>query len=123
MLYPLMFSDVLAVHDKLTLCTGAGVPVPVKISAVVEGCALLVKVSVALSAPLVCGLKVTVNPALWPAGIVTGSDKPLTLYAELLEPIPVTVTAAPLAVRLPEPCPLVPTTTLPRARVVGVTAS
>ena len=33
----------------------------------------------------------------------------------------VTVTAAPLAVRLPEALPLVPTTTLPSPRVAGVT--
>src|SRR5579863_76852 len=118
-----MFSDVLAVHDKSTVCTGAGAPVPVKVSAVVEGCALLVKVSVPLAAPVVEGLKFTVNPALWPAGMVTGSDKPLTLNTALFELTDVTVTAAPLAVRLPDPCPVVPTTTLPRARVVGLTVS
>jgi hypothetical protein len=32
-----MFDDVLAFHDKLTLRTGAGVPVPVSASVVVEG--------------------------------------------------------------------------------------
>jgi hypothetical protein len=35
----------------------------------------------------------------------------------------VTVTLAPLAFRVPDAVPLVPTTTLPKARVVGVTAS
>ena len=34
-----------------------------------------------------------------------------------------TVTLVPLAVRLPDAVPLVPTTTLPRGRVVGETAS
>lgn len=53
--------------------------------------------------------------------MVTGSDKPPTLKTELVELTAVTVTAALLAVRLPEAVPLVPTTTLPSARVAGVT--
>ena len=81
------------------------------------------KVSVALAAPVTCGLKVTVNDALWPAGMVTGRDSPPTLNTELFELAAVTVTLVPLAVRLPDACPLVPTTTLPRGRVVGVTVS
>jgi hypothetical protein len=84
---------------------------------------LLLKVSAALAAPAVCGLKVTVNEALWPAGMVTGSERPPTLNTELFELAAVTVTFAPLAVRLPDAVPLVPTTTLPRPRVVGVTVS
>lgn len=84
---------------------------------------MLVNVSVALAPPDVCGAKVTVNEALWPAGIVAGRDSPLRLNAELFELTAVTVTFAPLAVRLPDAVPLVPTTTLPRARVVGVTVS
>ena len=100
---------VLAFHDKATVCVGAGVPVPVRFSVVVVGCALLVKVSVALAAPVVCGLKVTVNDALCPASMVTGSERPLRLNAAPLEPAPVTVTLAPLAVRVPEALPLLPT--------------
>ena len=84
---------------------------------------MLAKVSVALTAPDVCGLKVTVNEVLWPAGIVTGSDRPPRLNNELFELTAVTVTFAPLAVRLPDAVPLVPTTTLPRSRVAGVTVS
>ena len=80
-------------------------------------------VSVALAAPVVAGLKVTVNETLWPAGIVTGSGSPLTLNAELFVLAPVTVTLAPLAVNFPDELPLVPTTTMPRSMVVGVTAS
>ena len=114
---------VLAFHDKSTLCATAAVPVPVRFSVVVVGCALLVKVSVALAAPVVCGLNVTVNDALCPAGIVTGSDSPLRLNAPLLEPAPVTVTLAPLAVRVPVAVPLLPTVTLPSASVVGATVS
>jgi hypothetical protein len=84
---------------------------------------LLVKVSVALAAADTCGLKVTVNEALWPAGMVTGSERPPTLNTELFEFAAVTVTFAPLAVRLPDAVPLVPTTTMPRPSVVGVTAN
>jgi hypothetical protein len=90
---------------------------------VVVGCALLVKVSVALAAPVACGLNVTVNDALCPAGIVTGSDRPLRLNAPLLELAAMTVTLAPLAVREPVAVPLLPTTTLPSPRVVGATVS
>lgn len=54
---------------------------------------------------------------------MTGSDRPLRLNAPLLEPAPVTVTLAPLALRVPEAVPLLPTLTLPSARVVGATVS
>lgn len=81
------------------------------------------KVSEALTVPETCGLKVTINDALWPAGMVTGSGRPPTLNTELFELAAVTVTFAPLAVRLPDAVPLVPTTTLPRPSVVGVTVS
>lgn len=81
------------------------------------------KVSVALTAAETCGLKVTVNEVLWPAGMVTGSARPPTLNTELFELTAVTVTFAPLAVRFPDAVPLVPTTTLPRPRVVGETVS
>jgi len=97
--------------------------VPVTVSVVVEGCALLVKVSVAFAAPAVRGLKVTENEVLWPAGMVTGSDNPPTLNTELVELTAETVTLAPLAVRLPDADPLVPTTTLPRLKVAGLTLS
>ena len=42
----------------------ANVPVPVTVLVVVDGDALLVKVSVALAGPAVSGLKVTVNDVL-----------------------------------------------------------
>lgn len=60
---------------------------------------------------------------LWPARIVTGSDRPPTLNTELFEVASVTVTLVPLAVRLPEAIPLFPVTTLPRPSVVGETAN
>ena len=86
-------------------------------------CALLVNVKVALSAPATKGLYVTVKGALVPAATIPGSDKPLITKRELLELAPVTVTFAPVAVRVPEADPLVPTTTLPTATGAGDTLS
>jgi len=80
---------------------------------------LLVTVSVAFTVPVVRGLKVIVNGMLCPAEIVTGRDSAPTVNSELFVLAAVTVTLAPLAVRLPEADPLLPSTTLPRARVVG----
>ena len=54
-------------------------------------------VSVAVTAPAVVGLNVTVNGTLCPAGMVTGSDSPPTLNTELFEVAAVTVTLAPLS--------------------------
>jgi hypothetical protein len=118
-----MLDDVLAFHDRLTICVGAAVPVPVNDSVVVEGCALLAKVSVAIAAPEVDGLKVTVKGALLPASIVTGNDSPLTLNAELLVVAAVTVTLVPAADKLPDAVLLIPATTLPTPSVAGLTAS
>lgn len=56
--------EVLAVHDKLTECVGAEVPVPASVSLVVDGWASLVKISAPLAAPVVSGLNVTVKEAL-----------------------------------------------------------
>ncbi len=123
MLYPEMFCEVLEPHDKSTICAGTAIPVPVAASVVVEGWASLVNVSVALSPPVACGLKLTVNGALWPAGTTTGSDKPLTVNCALFELTAVMVTFAPLALRLPEAVPFDPTNTLPIPRVAGVAVS
>ena len=54
---------------------------------------------------------------------MTGRVSPLITNCELLELAAVTVTLAPVALRVPEPVPLVPTTTLPRLSVVGLTLS
>jgi hypothetical protein len=119
MLYPDTFGELLALQDKLTVCTGAATPVPVAESAVDEGAALLVNVRVALAAPAACGVNVKVNGAFVPAAITAGSDKPLMVKLELLLLAAVTVTLAPLAVRDPEAVPLLPTKTLPAGRVAG----
>jgi hypothetical protein len=68
-------------------------------------------------------VNVTVNAALFPAGIVTGSDSPATVNAELLLLTALTVTLDPPAVSVPDAVPLVPTTKLPRARVAGLKPS
>ena len=79
------------------------------------------KVSVAVAEPVDCGVKVTVKGTLWPAGIVTGKESPLTVNADLLVLAAVTVTLAPLAESVPLPVPLVPTVTLPMSSVAGLT--
>jgi len=55
--------------------------------------------------------------------MVTGSESPLTLNTELFELTAVIVTFAPVAERLPEAVPLLPTATLPRFSVVGLTVN
>jgi len=123
MLYPEMSGDVLPVQDRFTEYTGAAAPVPVRAAVIVGVCALLVKLKVPLAAPVAVGLKVTMNETLWFAAIVAGRDNPLMVNTALFEVAAVTVTLAPLAVRVPDAVPLVPTTTLPREIVVGETLS
>jgi len=60
MLYPEMFCELLAFQERFTEWLGAGVPVPVRASVVVVGCALLVKVNVAFTVAAAVGLNVTV---------------------------------------------------------------
>jgi len=71
----------------------------------------------------VVGLKVIVKGTLCPELMVSGSDNPPMLNTELLVVAAVTVTLPPLAVRLPDAVPLVPTTTLPTPKVEGDTVS
>jgi len=118
-----MFCDVLALHDSATECVDAATPVPVRVSVVVEVCALLVNVSVAVVAPAAVGRNVIVKFALCPALIVCGRENPLIVKAALFVPAAVTVTLALLAVNVPVAVPLEPTVTLPNARVLGETAS
>jgi hypothetical protein len=55
--------------------------------------------------------------------MVTGSERPPTLNTELFALAAVIVTLALLAVKLPDAVPLVPTTTLPRPKLLGVTVN
>ena len=77
----------------------------------------------AVSAPAVVGLKVTVKGTVAPTGIVAGNVKPLIVNAGLLLAAAVIVTIEPAEVRLPEAVPLLPTDTLPTSRVAGLTES
>jgi len=81
---------------------------------------LLVKLRVALAAPVTCGLKFTVKGKLCPAGTSAGKDKPLIVNRELFALAAVIVTSAPLALRLPEAVSEVPMTTFPTPKVAGV---
>lgn len=56
--------DVLAVQDKLTLCWGDGVPVPVADSATGAFVALLTNVMVPDAVPLVVGVNVSEQEAV-----------------------------------------------------------
>lgn len=81
------------------------------------------KVRVADADPVVVGLNVIVNGADWPAGIIRGREIPLTTRAVLFVLAPVMVTLELVTDKVPEAVPLVPTTTLPTAMVVGETLS
>jgi hypothetical protein len=119
MLYPEIFAEVLGLHDKVTECVGAVVPVPVSVAVVFVVCASLVTVNVADWAPAVDGLNVMVNESLTPAAIVCGRESPPTVKVELLVVAAETVTLLPLAVSVPVAVPLDPSTTLPTATVLG----
>lgn len=95
------------------------VPVPVRVSVEVEGEALLVTLSVPVKELAVCGLKVNVIGRLAPAAIVTGRESPPILNTELFVLAAVTVTFAPLAFKVAVATELVPSATLPKARVEG----
>jgi hypothetical protein len=83
--------------------------------------ALLLKVRVAVAAPVAVGLNVTLNEALCPAAIVAGRDNPLMVNAELSELAELTVTLPPVAVSVPVAVPLLPSATLPTVSVLGET--
>lgn len=96
---------------------------PVAVSVVVVIWALLVNVRLAVSAPTTRGLYVIVNDTLCPAGTIVGSDKPPIANRELLELAAVTVTFAPVAVRVPVAVPLNVVNTFPSATGAGAALS
>jgi hypothetical protein len=102
------------------------VPVPVKLAKVGALDALLANEAAADAAPVAPGVNVTVNATGWLVVTVTGNVTPLIENSEGFVPPKLTddtVTGAPLAVSIPLAVPLVPTTTLPTATVVGLTLS
>jgi len=94
-------------------------PVPFSAMTVGEFVALLVKDKVPEVAPLDWGVNVTVNEADEPAPIVTGSEIPDSVNSLFVMLADVTVTAAPVAVRLPLSEELDPTATFPKLNVTG----
>ena len=107
---------------RSTECCGAGVPVPVNDWLVGEFVALLVKERLPEAAPLDLGVKVTVKEAEEPAAMVAGREMPDS--ANSFEMVfDETVTAAPVAFRVPLSEALEPTTTFPKLKVVGETVS
>src|SRR5579864_3869296 len=120
----MMFCEVLAVQERLTVCCGGGVPVPVNDSTVGEFEALLTNDRLPDATPVAGGVNVTRNCTCWPAAITMGyDDNPLRTKAELFKVSEFTVTVAPLAVSVPVSCAFVPTITLPKSMFVGVTAN
>lgn len=106
----------LAFHVKLTVCTGAGVPVPLRAEALGELVALLTNEADAAAPPLAPGLNVTVKLTGWLVVTVTGNESPLISNSEELVPLTPadeTVTLALVAVNVPVCVPMVPTVTLP----------
>lgn len=96
---------------------------PVIVCTVGEFEALLANDNDAEVPPLAWGVNVTVNVADWPLESVAGSEIPESTNSLLLRLADVTVTEAPLAVRLPLRDEFDPITTLPKLRLVGETAS
>jgi len=115
--------DVLAVHDKLTVCCIGAAPVPARASATGAFVALLAKDTLPELAPPACGVNVTMNVALCPAFKVRGSVKPPSLNSALFDAAPEIVTPAPLAVMVALMFEFCPTATFPKFNVVGVMLS
>lgn len=98
-MYPAMEVEVLAFHDKSTVCWMV-LPEPLAVSdAELE--VLMKNESVAEALPLVLGAKLTVKGITCPAATVTGRVRLPIAKAELLELAEDNVTLAPLAVKLP----------------------
>jgi hypothetical protein len=117
MLYPAM-PELLSLHVKPTLCDGV-TPVPAKVP-VGPFVALLTKLNVADVVPDICGAKVRVSRALWPAARVSGKAIPLRRNSELLTDPEVIVTLDPLALIEPDWVDVLPTVTVPKFAEVGV---
>ena len=80
-----------------------------------------VMLTLPLAAPLALGLKVIVNEVLWPAVSVTGRARPLKLNpAPLAEIAEIVRLVPPVLVRVSDRFVLLPTCTLPNARLAGL---
>ncbi len=83
-----------------------------------------VRLTLPLAAPLAVGEKSTLNEVLWPAVNVKGNDSPLKLNpAPLAEAAEIVRFDPPVLVRVSDKLELLPTCTLPNARLVGLAVS
>ena len=99
MLYPTAL-ELLWVQLRLTLCCGAGLPVPVRDSLRLEFVALLANARVADAVPLAWGVNTIVTGTLCPALTVKGKVTPLNLNSDVVMLADDTLTFEPLALRL-----------------------
>ncbi len=98
---------------------------PVPLSAVTSGdpAALVTNEALAEAVPLDWGVKVMVKVAVWPDAIVSGSAGPARTNSALLTEADDTVTLPPVALRVAVMFLLEPTVTLPKPKLVGLTAN
>ena len=108
---------------RATLCCVDCAPAPVHCSLPGEFEALLRKETEPVAVPVVCGANVTVNEALCPAGMDTGNVMPLTENPVPFQLALETVTLFELALSVPAMFLLLPTFTVPKLSVVGLTAN
>jgi len=99
----------------------AGVPVPIKESKVGILEVLVKNDAVAEAAPVDCGVNVTLNCTLLPAPMVAGNEIPFKVNSELSRLNEETVTPSPVALSVAGRLALVPTTTFPKLRLLGLT--
>jgi hypothetical protein len=85
--------------------------------------ALLANASVPDSAPLLVGVKATLNVTLFPAAMVSGNAAPSRTNCELLLLSDDTVTGAPEALIVIDSVCVVPTGTLPKLTAAGLTVN
>src|SRR6266496_457097 len=120
MLYPETL-EVLAVQFRSTKCCGAAAPEPVRLSVRGDPAALVTNDTVADAEPAACGVKVRVNAAVCPAAMVRGNAGPVRVNSALLTEAELTITLAPVALRVAVMDLLCPTVTLPKPKLVGLT--
>jgi hypothetical protein len=115
--------DLLGVHERVTLCPAAWIPLALKASRFGEFDASLRKLIFPEELPPFCGAKVTVKETLCPAATVSGNAIPLTEYPSPFQSADVTVTRELPALSVPVLVALSPTATLPKSRLEGDTTS
>jgi hypothetical protein len=114
--------DVLAAHERLTLCCTGATPLPLTVI-IGEFDALLTNDNDALAVPVTCGRNVTVNGTDCPAPSVVGNEIPLNMNSGLVLPADDKVTDDPLADNVPLRVALEPSVTWPKFNAVGARVS